>query len=242
MQMYIELYATVCANHFKESIMDFSKQINDLIEKEEKNYVVEAKTLIDVFRFNFSSFEKLVYFYRTPVGKKYSLEAGLTAYLQIQKLLFDDFGEVTVSTIGNYMNKVRAERSEVSKANVTHMLATKPVKSRPGVAPVPVASTGAYVKPLPVSEHLDLAIKRLQKEESEGFKSATWDGRDEFFLMSILYPEYEKAKAGVLNPKFWSVVKSSSFTFSMSSMRTGMRQVESKLQRLNLWNHYKDLM
>lgn len=222
--------------------MDFSKQINDLIEKEEKNYVVEAKTLIDVFRFNFSSFEKLVYFYRTPVGKKYSVETGLTAYLQIQKLLFDDFGEVTVSTIGNYMNKVRAERSEVSKANVTHMLATKPVKSRPGVAPVAVATTGAYVKPLPLSEHLDLAIKRLQKEESEGFKSATWDGRDEFFLMSILYPEYEKAKAGVLNPKFWSVVKSSSFTFSMSSMRTGMRQVESKLQRLNLWNHYKDLM
>lgn len=236
-------------------VMDFSAEIDALIDEKQKDCVDNADNLKNVFRKNFDSFEKLVNFYKT--NKKYALKNGESAYAKIQEMLTARglttvSGEpVSLSAIGNYMNAVRNERAgrKRSRADVQatspHVLARQRVaavsgetyRSKPEtVAQTVVTQPGRFVAPEPVKEMANDSVDRLAREAKGGFVEG-WTGQDEYFLMIILYENgyVEHKKRAFVNGTFWDEIKNSNYKFKSERYRDAARNLEMKLKKLGLW-------
>ena len=134
---------------------------------------------IEVFRANFESFEKIVRFYKSH--QQFARDEGETAFGEIRKLLtakgvVSKSGELTNSSIGAYMCKVRTERAKAPRVRVVDQAqpgakVVKGQEKRASVAPV-IAQTPVVAEQVTdwVSE-----LKRLDTERS----GAPWTARDE---------------------------------------------------------------
>lgn len=235
--------------------MDFSAEVDALLQEKQRECLDNAETLMDIFRKNYDSFEKVVDFYKR--NKKFAKRSGESAYSRIQSMLLSkgvtaiSGDPVSLSAIGNYMNSVRNERmgKKRSRAEVAatspHVLARQRVAAisrEPACAKLTVQVAeipGKFVAPEPVQEMVTDSVARLAREEREGFVVG-WSGQDEYFLMNVLFKGYEEYKSKTFDTDcFWNDIKKVSYKFKSETYRPAARSLEMKLKKHGLWQHYE---
>ena len=191
--------------------MDFELDIESLLASKRKQIANGGTNTIEVFRANYSAFEKLIKFYK--MHRNFRLESGETAFGEIRKLLtakgvVSRHGELSDDSIATYMCRVRAEekskgQSKPVAVKVTEMPVATTATVRQTVTPTPVAKPVLVVpgvEPIEVTDWI-AELDRLEKE-----KDAPWNGQDEFMWNAM--EKVAKSRFYDLRKDFFQVEKS----------------------------------